>query len=485
MTLRKRAALTLLAALVLALLFWMWPRSTAPGNTAESGDKLERAGSAPPPPPNLPPSRPVARPKAPAEGAAPLVPIIDEILLEKTEVCEGEENLVTVRAHTAGNQEDSFLHYTIGGETGVSIPVIGSRNPQVMSSYKVSVFGRNNVSALAELPPFTVKDCKAARRLVIEHRVNPNSEAEFSFTAMIRDLGSKKPLKPIRYQWDFGDGSSVETVTPIAVHDFTRRRQDTLYAQLLIRCTAIGADGEKVTGRDSLQLLNVDFESLAYKGIVRLRFDPTPRFPTLGEDGVVMQKVRIWHNSPQPVEIEKVMLLRQLEGSEAPPPEELPVARFLGTTSIPPDGIELAVALDTHAERNVFARTFELTGWSADGFAVSGAFSILKPTALPTKESSQPVADAVLRAKIVRARQLLGQQFVTDEDLWRLEREGAFANLVVDPITGPLPPGPPPPKPIVDPESEEDHRWRQPSQGKSAPAPAPPASETSQSAAGK
>src|SRR4051812_34007180 len=49
-------------------------------------------------------------------------PVFDEIRVEKEEVCEGEENLVTVRAHTTDGN-DPFLHYTVAGEAGAQVPV--------------------------------------------------------------------------------------------------------------------------------------------------------------------------------------------------------------------------------------------------------------------------------------------------------------------------------------------------------------------------
>jgi hypothetical protein len=44
-------------------------------------------------------------------------------------------------------------------------------------------------------------------------------------------------------------------------------------------------------------------------------------------------------------------------------------------------------------------------------------------------ENSDPVTDPNLEAKIRAAREILHQEVVTDDDLWRLEREGQFANL--------------------------------------------------------
>jgi hypothetical protein len=39
------------------------------------------------------------------------------------------------------------------------------------------------------------------------------------------------------------------------------------------------------------------------------------------------------------------------------------------------------------------------------------------------------VNDPALVARIVRAREILKQEFVTDEDIWRLEKQGAFTDL--------------------------------------------------------
>jgi hypothetical protein len=54
------------------------------------------------------------------------------------------------------------------------------------------------------------------------------------------------------------------------------------------------------------------------------------------------------------------------------------------------------------------------------------------------QENSAPVMDPVLKQKILAARRILNTPYVTDEDLFRLEREGKFADLP------PLPPQPPP-----------------------------------------
>jgi hypothetical protein len=401
---------------------------------------LATVAKSPPPEaraPRLPPAQ---------AAAAPAPPIIDEILVEKPEVCEGEENLVTVRAHTPDHADDAYLHYLIAGETGARVPVRGVANPQLVSARQVTVFGRNNVATTVPLPPFRVKDCKVPRRLFIEHRVNPNTSAEFSFNARIFDAA----IEPVRYEWDFGDGQRSTTSVPVEVHDFSARRQDALYSQILVRCTAVAADGEQVSGRDSLQLLNPLFEDFAYKGIVTIVAELTPRFPVADADGVVRLRVRLWHQSPGPVHVERVVRLRQLWGQPSPPPEELAPIDVLGSSDIPPEGIETHVELDLHGAPELFAHAYQIFGTSSDGWPARGSFSAMRPTELPTRERNHPVDDPMLRARILRAREILGQAYVTDEDLWRLEREGFFRGL--EPAAG-LPPGTraaPPKAPIAE-----------------------------------
>ena len=70
---------------------------------------------------------------APTKPGKPLPPVIDEITVEKEDVCEGEENLITVKAHA---QDDAapLLRVVIGSQRGAisqfkrrSTPPISSR----------------------------------------------------------------------------------------------------------------------------------------------------------------------------------------------------------------------------------------------------------------------------------------------------------------------------------------------------------------------
>lgn len=143
-------------------------------------------------------------------GPPPEPPIIDEIKFEKTEVCEGEENLVTVKAHTPGNRDDDYLHFTIAGEPGPAVPVrafldADGRPPKMF----VQAFGRANVATTVEMPAYTIKPCKERRRLLVRHRLPPNTPADFEFRAEIVDVAAEAPMKPVKFVWRFGKGARV------------------------------------------------------------------------------------------------------------------------------------------------------------------------------------------------------------------------------------------------------------------------------------
>jgi hypothetical protein len=382
-------------------------------------------------------------------------PVIDEIDLEKTEVCAGEENLVTVKAHTI-NGTDPFLHYVVDGNMGQQVPLTlwTADNGQVLGKHTVTVFGRGNVATTVPVPEYTVKNCRPTYLAAIQQRVRSNTWSDFDFNARVvgvpraptdadRQHGAPpppvpKPFKAISYSWDYGDGVTETTMGPITEHNYEGRPQQTLYSYFVLSVTIHGAKKEEVaTGRAVLPLLNPSFEALAEKKLVQLLISLDPRFPQIGPDGKVTQHVRIWHNQPLPVTIDKAVLTKYFRhGAGETTPQQVDVGSLLGTTSIPPgkDGITTTVVLDPQTEEEVFSKTWDLDGSDAEGNRATGTFSVMLPPPKPeSPDAGLRVFDPIMTQKILMARQILGKDVVDDEDIWALERQGAFANIKADP----------------------------------------------------
>lgn len=446
-----RWVLTLALLAVGGFVGWLLSRQT-PATAAPLAEVKTRPRPAPSsedaPAPAL--ARAPEAPEAAQGKPPPARPIVDEVRVEKPEVCSGEENLITVRAHTPDGN-DAFLHYKVGSGTGQRIPTRVWRN-DADGTYElptVTVFTKDNVSVTVPVPAYQVKNCEPERIVNVMSRRLPNAEDDFEFLARIAERPTApgqpapKAFAPVRYVWTFDDEPSVTTTSPTVSHALLARMgADSLYTQHLVRVDAYDASGKQVTGRSSLQVLNTSFENFEKKGIVTLLATGTPRFPVLDEDGVVRQTFRLYHRFHGPVRLTRVTTTRAFMGNdEAPPPPEQVDAATLPITEIPEGpGAEVKVTFDTKAEHEVFAITYVLEGVSADGHPARGTFSIMRPPPRPTKENSTPVTDPTLLAKVKRARELLHQEFVTDEDIFRLDREGRFADLKVDPSQKPVNP---------------------------------------------
>jgi hypothetical protein len=453
---RRRVAAIAGAIAALALLAWWWTRGggAAGGGDGERGAD-ERARAPAPGRPAMGAAARRALPRPAHDGTTPAPPVIDEVRLEKTEVCQGEENLVTVQAHTPDPEDAAYLHAVVGGAAGMTAPLRRYLNEDGSQPEPgvVTVFSRQNVPATVPIPAYTVKDCMVARIAHVQYRLRPNTDAEFDVGVRIQDVAADAPFEPVAYRWKFGDGQTAESAEPWVIHSYDERPQgDALFESYLIEVEVEGKGGERVLGRSALVLQNTAFANLVFAGTVTLSTLLTPRFPVVDDDGVIRQSVRLWHHRPDPVRIDRIRLRKNFPERREPEWGEASVRAVLGGAEIPPHGVTIAVELDTKAEPGLFSIDYLLEGESAEGLPVRGVFPIMTPSPPPTKDSHIPVRDPVLVAKIKRARELLGQEFVTDEDIWALERQGAFDDLPAGsaapgatPTYADMPPHPPRP----------------------------------------
>jgi hypothetical protein len=366
------------------------------------------------------------------------------VTVEKPEVCEGEENLVTVKAHTP-NGDDANLHYLVGTQMGPMVPLRLPRDP--LAWPQIVVFGRTQ-SASIPVPAYRIRSCPDSAKLLVEPHLRPNRWGEYDFEArIVSPSTARKPFVPVRYRWSFGDGATGATTVPLAAHNYEMRSQETLFSSYLIEVEANDDQGQKVVGRASLSLDNPAFETLRDKHFVQLLFSINPRYPELSSDGTVRQSVRAWHaRGDHTVEITKVTRVRhKLDGTDERRDED---PSLLGSSSIPSmPGIEGSVALDLRGDSETFSVDYSMEGTTDDGLPAYGKFSIMRPLPRPTREANRPVRDPVLLAKIRAARRILGQDYVSDEDILRLDREGKLTDLDVTPLPAPTSTSDTPPLP--------------------------------------
>jgi hypothetical protein len=387
---------------------------------------------------------PPSLPSGPSSGPRP--PVIDEIRVEKSEVCEGEDNLISVRAHTEDGT-DAYLRYVIDGKLGSSVPLrIAAEDGRILGEHSVEVFGKDNVLTSMPIPPFKIKRCKAPYLAEVHVTLQPNAWADYDFVATIGPFQGlmaasrpPPPFVPVRFEWSFGDGQTATTRSPTVSHSYETRDQRTAFSYMNVSVKMFNRAGDTALARTSLSLSNPAFDALAQKGIVVLLLALDPRFPEMDDQGRVEQHVKLWHTAPDPVRIDAVAVTNYFsDGTKSweSAPEPVDVGKLLGGTTIPPgkDGVRATVVLETASEPNLVSATYRLTGKSAKDEPVMGSFSVMRPPANPTADNSQVVNDPVFKAKILAAREILGKPFVNDREIAMLDRQGQFANLDVQPL---------------------------------------------------
>jgi hypothetical protein len=202
--------------------------------------------------------------------------------------------------------------------------------------------------------------------------------------------------------------------------------------------------------------MNSEYENLKYKRILVLSFRLNPRFPTIDGSGVVEQRIRVWHNYHWPVKLRRVLAIGRTEKEGAEDAHEIDPADLFGTSVVTQSGVEASIRFDTRKDKKITMIDYIVSGETEDGVASELRFSIMKPPDLPTREDSVRVTDPLLHAKIVKAREILHQEFVTDDDLFRLENAGKFEGLqpVENHVASLAPPKNLPKAPILPPAPE-------------------------------
>jgi hypothetical protein len=419
---RIRAALLgALAVGVLLLLAALWPPTAAPddGVPVPASTVAPETRRAPGPAPLA------VRPPAPPDPDVPLA--IDEIRVEKQDVCEGEENLIEVRAHSLDGT-DAFLHYSIAGRRGQAVPVATYLLPDgSVPRQTISVFGRGGASISVDVPSYRVHPCDPGPALVVGYRPLPNAVDELQFEARVVQRDAAAPFRATGFSWDFGDGATASTPGGVVSHAYGHRAQAGMYSHFLVLVRAYGDSGAPLVAHTAIELLNLAWQDLEKFGTVTLAARPTPRYPSMSADGVVRQVVELWHYYPEPVVIERIHLLTlDRNGLRHDAGEVAPDA--LDEKVIPAGAsVRARLTFDSTRDRDALAMVYRFEGTSADGRRAVGEFPVMKPPPKPTRENSVLETDPDRIARIRTALGILGTDTVSEEDLLRLEAEGRLA----------------------------------------------------------
>jgi len=378
----RRRLTVLLGALVLASVLVWWIRRPSPTPQPASPEAASKVTST-----NLAVlDRPVRLPAVPLEPNPddPNVPLIDEVSVEKTEVCRGEQNFLKVKAHTR-NHTDTFLGTRFLDPSSRSYVLGGDRIPFRLNrplEGALTVIVEGNISSkTVVVPPVHVNDCEVPRQLVVQVRRMRTALDRVSMTAELRQSSAStpSPMVPVKYEWDFGDGATETTSTNQVKHSYEAREQDVRLSSFVVTVTASDATGKSEKGSSVVAFPNGAFAPLKFKNRVVISIGVEEADPSRGQH----EKIWLYHGYGQEVRIERVELSEKVEeadGFRETMRRSYDPSNFLGLGVVPPKKTSELRDLTEHQPSSSTAiRTVEMSGHSADGKEASGAFTLLPP----------------------------------------------------------------------------------------------------------
>jgi hypothetical protein len=371
-------------------------------------------------------------PATPSAGAPDAI-VIDEVRLEKESVCRGEENVVTVIAHTADPADAAWLRVEVNGVAGDRVPLREwtSQEPGAEPTRfwrPVVVTGRGGATARVDLEQPAPRDCTNAQELFVAHETEPLSDGRVRFRAELVHLSDGVSPSIESIAWSFDDGTTEITEGAVGIaHDYSSRPQRTAVSSFLVEARARLSTGDVVRGRAVVTLDNPLFAG-GDADVVAIVADPAAE-PVADADGArVEQTFRLRHGAAGPVRIERVTRRRLLQSELGTPRPAAPAA--LSVDEIASTGTSVTLSLELDRDGDVVADEYELEGRTADGRPARGRLFVRRPD-VPARLLARLDRPA-FRARLERARALLGVARVTEEDIYRLELNGAFNDLALE-----------------------------------------------------
>jgi hypothetical protein len=187
---------------------------------------------------------------------------IESVEVDKSEVCKGEEVIVRVKAKSLDG-EDADLTYGVAGQPRLVGPTFTLRPEESIGIdwLKVFVRGRRGTHELRSVPPVLVKDCLAPAQLHVQQLRDADRPDQAQLHAEITVPEGEGAFQPVSFDWDFGDGTRLQTSETSVAHSYEGRLQTTNHSYFLVSVTARDAEGHSTRGSRSLRFVNLGYHS--------------------------------------------------------------------------------------------------------------------------------------------------------------------------------------------------------------------------------
>lgn len=346
-------------------------------------------------------------------------PLIQDVVVDKPQVCPGEDLLVMARTIDPGDAEES-VDVWINGQTGHTqyLQFTGLPGPRVI---EVTAALRGQIARAQAT--VEVVACDAGRQFpVITARPNPYQHLTVDLDiANAQAFADQSPT----YIWDFGDGQSTQTTVPVVSHFYgDALDRDTLYSVFQAQVTVRRSGQDDVAAHTTITIQNM-YAFNKQRGFIQPPVEPHTPEVRLAQD-TFSAAYTITNLEDQPLRLTS----RWLEYQHCDPDKHA-TRRAPENVSIDiGGGQDLAQQLDLPAQQvpnDVCGLAVYHTGSMPDGLKVyAGVYFAVRDNPL----MQERVQDAALRQvlnQVVAEGLVTDPTRITEADLYRLAREGKIA----------------------------------------------------------
>lgn len=319
-------------------------------------------------------------------SALPKGVVVDRVEVDKSEVCRGEEVIVTIHARATDGGE-AYLDYgdtTNPLHSGPRFSIQPDRDTPP-GKHRVYVRGKSGASVMADVPPIKVKDCDAPLELRLKLKRKVEAQDRAWLTAEVLTRTDAAPFEPVQFEWNFGDGTRRTTPAGSVEHSYEARLQNTAYSYYFVEVSARDAQGRSVRGRQSVRFVNFGFLPLT-------RRDRVVIFSGVRKLGNGKEEIWLYHGSPERVHLGRVTV-KESEGDESGSAsvrgQSYDALSLLGIDELPPGESRVIRELDRfQPEQPGTSLVIEVSGRADDGKTADGAFTLVNAASDEASSSS-------------------------------------------------------------------------------------------------
>ncbi len=348
--------------------------------------------------------------------------MIDEVVVEKNPVCSGEDFMVSVKASNPRGKTDT-LNYRIAGKKGN--PVI--LNYKAPGEKNIHVFVRGDVALLDhKTSPVRVVRCenKPAARLKSVFSDNRLSEVDFEVVDMQGLEGD------CVFEWDFGNGKSAKTTIGAVNCNYGDREQKSFTSTFIAKVAIIDEKGVKVVARNEVTFPNIQWiNSRMGSPAIPITYDRIAR--RNGDDYIVNIQIKNIFDTPLNFTDAHVKCV-PCGGNQSAETSTYSAGEFISKTSLEAGEYakDTLIFNKSICSFEICTVAVKLAGQLSDGREVVSSMYISVPMSPESIQEAlqnnraRVISDGDIIDKVKKARVILSREFVTPEDIKRLERDG-------------------------------------------------------------